>query len=70
MARLPSPGPVPAGVANHTGVPGGSPSASRTRPTPCTPGTYGSAGGPKYDVPLAHSTSSGVMGAAATSTTT
>ena len=37
-----------------------------TVPTPCTPGTYGVAGTPKYEVPVAHSRSSGVIGAAST----
>ncbi len=60
---LPSPGAIPADVANHTGRPSAT-------PTPWTPGTYGVAGTPKYDVPVAHSRSSGLIGAAATSTST
>src|SRR5699024_3338061 len=68
VLMLPSPGTIPAEVENHTAVPGRSVPPERTTPTPCTPGTYGTAGGPTYDVPVAHSTSSGVMGAAATST--
>jgi hypothetical protein len=60
---LPSPGAIPAEVANHTGRP------ARV-PTPWTPGTYGVPGTPKYDVPEAHSRSSGTIGAAATSTRT
>ena len=45
---LPSPGAIPAEVANQTGVPAGSPSVpGATVPTPCTPGTYGVAGRPK-----------------------
>jgi hypothetical protein len=62
-AMLPSPGAIPAGVGNHA-------IRSPIRPTPCTPGTYGVAGCPKYDVPVAHSRSSGVIGAASTSTST
>jgi hypothetical protein len=40
-AMLPSPGCMPAVVANQTAVP------SASSPTPCTPGTYGVAGVPK-----------------------
>ena len=65
---LPSPELIPADVANQTRVAGASRSDSRTTPTPCTPGTYGVAGAPKYDVPVAQSRSSGVIGAAVTST--
>ncbi|WP_324278047.1 hypothetical protein [Blastococcus brunescens] len=36
---------------------------------PCTPGTYGTAGRPKYEVPEAASWSSGTIGAAVTRTT-
>src|SRR5262245_60516633 len=60
---LPSPGRMPAVVGNQNDRPS-------CVPTPCTPGTYGVAGTPKYDVPLAHSRSSGVIGAAVTSTRT
>ncbi|RAO44349.1 hypothetical protein PSN01_05674 [Micromonospora saelicesensis] len=42
VAMLPStPERIPADVPNQTGVP------SASRPTPCTPGTYGVLGGPK-----------------------
>ena len=45
---LPSPGRMPAVVANQTGVPAGSVGVGRvSTPTPCTPGTYGSSGSPK-----------------------
>ena len=60
---LPWPGAMPADVGNQTVRPSIS-------PTPCTPGTYGVAGFPKYEVPVAHSRSSGVIGAARTSTST
>ena len=64
---LPSPGAIPAEVANHTGVPAGTAAVPcSTTPTPWTPGTYGVAGTPKYDVPVAQSRSSGAMGAALT----
>ena len=62
-AMLPSPGAIPADVGNHTAWPS-------TVPTPCTPGTYGVRGTPKYDVPEAQSRSSGVIGAAVTRTST
>ena len=58
-AMLPSPGAIPADIGNHTACPS-------TVPTPCTPGTYGVRGTPKYDVPEAHSRSSGTIGAAVT----
>ena len=38
-ARLPSPGAIPADVANHTRVPASSDGDRTTRPTPWTPGT-------------------------------
>ena len=60
---LPSPGAIPADIGNHTACPS-------TVPTPCTPGTYGVRGTPKYDVPEAQSRSSGVIGAAVTRTST
>jgi len=63
VAMLPSTGRIPASVGNQTSRPS-------VTPTPCTPGTYGVLGIPKYDMPLAHSTSSGVIGAASTSTST
>jgi hypothetical protein len=45
---LPSPGAIPAEVANQTGVPAGiAPVPAATVPTPCTPGTYGMTGRPK-----------------------
>ena len=50
-ARLPSPGAIPADGRENTRVPGATTADCSTTPTPCTPGTYGSAGGPKYDVP-------------------
>lgn len=62
-AMLPSPGAMPAPVGNQTVRPA-------CRPTPWTPGTYGVRGRPKYEMPLAHSRSSGVSGAACTSTRT
>ena len=46
-ARLPSPGAIPALVANQTLVPGGWSVDSATTPAPCTPGTYGKTGAPK-----------------------
>ena len=67
-ARLPSPGAIPAESRRTT--PASRPAAlgcSTTRP-PARPGTYGSAGAPKYDVPDAHSRSSGTTGAAVTRT--
>jgi hypothetical protein len=45
---LPSPGCMPAVVANQTGVPfARRADPSSTSPTPCTPGTYGVDGTPK-----------------------
>src|SRR5262245_1995009 len=62
----PSPGAMPALQLNQTRWPAGAPSASATMPTPWVPGTYGSAGAPKYEVPEAPSRSSGLTGAAVT----
>lgn len=55
---------MPAVVGNRTTVPAASVEDSTTRPTPWTPGTYGRVRGPKYELPVAHSTSSGVIGTA------
>ena len=55
---------MPAAQLNQTRWPAGMPSASATVPTPCVPGTYGSAGWPKYEVPEAQSRSRGLTGAA------
>ncbi len=65
-ASEPSPGAMPALQLNQTRWPAGAVSASATVPTPCVPGTYGTAGAPKYEVPEAQSRSSGLMGAAVT----
>ena len=46
-ARLPSPGRIPAVVANQTRLPVASSGDCRTTPIPCTPGTYGSGCCPK-----------------------
>ncbi len=46
-AIAPSPGAMPALPLNQTRWPAGELSASSTTPTPCVPGTYGSAGAPK-----------------------
>ncbi len=63
-ARVPSPGAMPADDATQTRRP------SSVTPTPWTPGTYGRAGWPKYDVPEAQSRSSGTIGAAVIRTST
>ena len=55
---------MPADDETHTRRP------SSVTPTPCTPGTYGRAGAPKYDVPDAHNRSSGTSGAAVIRTST
>ena len=67
-AILPSPAPIPAGVANQTRVPTGRDAESRTLRPPAPPARTAWPGIPKYDVPVAQSRSSGVIGAASTST--
>ena len=61
-AMEPSPGRMPAVQLNQTRWPAGMSSASAMTPTPWVPGTYGSAGAPKYEVPEAQSRSSGLIG--------